>query len=342
MYTSIYLLPQNSDEKSKQYQDRWKSKDGVLAKNHILQFLRNGSDEYFLQKDFRDKKLKILEDEKDLRGLYIDAEEITDLHPNALSGANLSYGYISNTKFEGVTFPKMIFNFVTFHNVTFINCTFLGSTFYACRLDNITFINCDFLDRQDFRNCRFNHTLLKKCFVEMSIFHSCRFDERTKINHPIAESHSPKKPVIFNRTELAEIYKGLKEAYLSGNVIDKQRSYYFLERQAITRYNLDDPVEKLGNYFLEIVAGYGIRPLRVFMQMVILYIFFTVLFVTRIGYPDGLILSTGAFFTNGANSHYLQVMGGLYQFAYIVESFLGIVFLTLFITVMANLWFSEK
>lgn len=342
MYTPIYLLPQSADGNSKKYQERWKTKNGILDKHHILKLLRADANENFLQKDFLDKKLDIIESEKDLKGLYIEDEEIKDLHINALRGINLSYSYIINTKFENIIFPNMLFHFATLHQVTFINCTFLFSTFYASKLENVVFINCDFLDKNDFRNCLFENTRFNKCFFEKNIFYNCHFDEQTHIDMPTWVSHSPKKQTKLNLKELSEIYKGIKEGYASGKVINKKRDYYFLERQAITRYNIEKPLNKAGSYFLELVSGYGIRPLRVLFSMIFTFLLFTAIFVDKIGYPDGLLLSTGAYFTNGANSQFLSTMGVFYQFIYILESFFGILLIALFITVMANLWFNEQ
>jgi hypothetical protein len=52
MHTSLYSLPQNETGDNTKYQDRWKSKEGILAKHHILKLLREGATEHFLQKDF--------------------------------------------------------------------------------------------------------------------------------------------------------------------------------------------------------------------------------------------------------------------------------------------------
>lgn len=341
MYMPIYLLPQNTDGKSKEYQDRWKTKNGILTKHRILKLLREGPTEHFLQKDFLEKKLVTIKDEKDLRGLFIEDEDIKDLHVNTLKGVNLSYSYIINTNFENITFPNMIFKFSTFYKVTFVNCTFSFSTFYASKFENVVFINCNFLDKNELRNCLLENTKFNKCFFENNIFSNCHFDQLTQLEIPNISEFS-KKQTKLDLKELSEIYKGIKEAYASGKVINKKRDYYFLEKQAITRFNTKTPLHKFGGYFLELVSGYGIRPLRVLFCMMVSYFIFTTIFVNKIGYSDGLLLSTGAYFTNGANSNFLVTMGPLYQALYILESFLGILLIALFITVMANLWFTEE
>lgn len=342
MYTSIYLLSQNNDDKSKKYQNRWKTKEGIPLKHHILKALRNDTEEHYLQKEFAEDKLLFLEHDRDLKGLYIEDEEILDRPRNALQEADLSYSYVVSTNFKNLDLSHINFSFASLYNVTFINCVFSYSTFFACYLENVTFLGCDFLERNNIRNCRFTNVRFKHCFVEKNLFHSCCFDEQTTLDPFIHSSRHVKKQVQFHRKELPELYKGIKEGYLAGNVIKKSRDYYFLERQSITRYMVDNTSEKIANYFLEIVAGYGIRPLRVLLWMGILFLLFSLIFTERLGYPDGLLLSTGSYFTNGVDSQVITHIGIGYQLLFILESFLGIVFTTLFITVMANLWFSEK
>lgn len=342
MYSPINLLPQNADRRNEEYQKRWKTKDGIIAKHRVFELLRGSATEHFLQKDFLDNNLKVIENEKDLKGIYLEDEQIKHFHPDTLKYVDLSYSYITHVRFENICFPNMLFHFSSFHKVTFIDCTFTFSTFYASKLKNVSFVNCDFLDKVEFSNCLFEQTRFTECFFEDNIFYDCSFDELTHIDPPISASRFSKKQSTLDRGELSEIYKGIKEGYLNGNVIDKKRDYYFLERQAITRYNLKRPLSKLGDYCLEIISGYGIRPVRVLISMISAFIIFTLIFVAKIGYPDGLLLSAGAYFTNGASSQFLVEMGAFYQFLYILESFLGILLIALFITVMANLWLTEK
>ena len=342
MYTSIYLLAHSNTDNSKKYQDRWKTKEGIPLKHHILKTLRDGSFEQFLHRDFAEKKLPILEHDKDLKGLYIEDELITDHPHHALKGVDLSFTYIGGSEFKNLNLVQSNFSFASIHNVTFVNCTFSYSTFYASYLENVSFIGCDFIERNNIRNCRFTNVKYKHCFIENNMFHSCRFDERTGVDIFTPESQHEKKSKFFNPIELPELYKGLKDGYKAGSVTSKVRYYYFLEKQAITRYIIDNVFQKTGNYFLEIVAGYGVKPLRVLISMIFIFLFFTAVFIGELGYPSGLLLSTGAYFTNGVSSDLVRSVGVFYQILFIIESFLGIIFTTLFVTVMANLWLSEK
>jgi uncharacterized protein YjbI with pentapeptide repeats len=342
MYTSIYSLPQNETEDSSKYQNRWKTKEGILTKQHILKLLREETTEHFLQKDFTEGTLNILENATDLKGLRLEDEHIKEYHPKTFTNVNFSYSFITHSEFEKIFFPKNLFHFATLNNVTFINCTFSSSCFYACRLENAAFINCDFVDRVDMRNCSFYNVRLVHCFFETNIFYNCKFNQGTIIDEPATTAHHIKKQTIFDKKEYAQLYKSIKNAYHEGSAIGNQRKYYFLEKQSITRYNTSSLPSKINNYFIEFITGYGIRPLRVFLSMVFIFIFFTAIFIEKLGYPEGVLLSIGAFFTNGAASQHLTAIGSLYLFLYLIESFVGIVFIALFITVIANLWFQEK
>lgn len=342
MYTSIYLLPQNGNKESIHYQNRWKTKEGILDKHYILKVLRNGATEHFLQNDFINNKLHILESATDLKGLYMEDETIKDHHPKTLQSVNLSFSYITHSKFKNITFPNVLFHFATLRNVIFVNCTFNFTIFYACRFLNVAFINCDFMERVDFRNCRFYDARFSESFFESSVFYNCKFDEATVVNRIVLQSRYTKKQHVLDKKDLAELYKGIKNGYAEGNVINKQREFYFLERKAVTRNNEENLFTKMGNYSLEILAGYGIRPMRVMFSMVVIFLLFSAIFTAKIGFPDGMLLSAGAYFTNGIDTQYLESIGLVYQVIYIIEAFLGIAFTALFITVMANLWFSEK
>jgi hypothetical protein len=342
MYTSIYLLAQSNAEKSKAFQGRWNTKRGTIVKEAVLKHLRKGTIREFLRKEFAEKKLPILEHDKDLRGILLADEDLSNCPRDALKGFDLSYAYIMSTNFKDLDLDHTNFSFTSLYHVGFINCAFSHATIYASYLENVMVVGCDFLNRNNIRNCRLSNVQFKHCFIERDLFHSCRFDEQTVIDKLALTSRHTAKPIQFNPRELPELYKGIKEGYLYGSVIKKSNDYYFLERQAVNRYLVTNKFEKFVNYFIEIVAGYGIRPLRVFICMMVLFAIFSLIFLARLGYPEGLLLSTGAYFTNGVSSQSLASAGLLYQSLFILESFLGIVFTTLFVTVMANLWLSEK
>lgn len=342
MYTSVYLLNQNNHDKCTKYQSRWRTEEGIRLKQHIIHRIKTENKQALLPGNLPQNKLSLLENEYDLKGLSLVNEKVTARSSDILNGADLSYLYVTNTHFKNINFANTNISFANLYNVTFTNCLFSYATFYANLLEDVSFFGCDFMERNDIRNCRFTNVSFQHCFIETNLFHSCRFDERTSIKGLRSTSQLSLKTVVFNPKELAELYKSLKNSYLTGKVINKSRDCYYLERQAITRYIIDNKYEKLGNFFLELIAGYGTKPLRVLVWMVMLFLIFSGIFINKIGYPDGLLLSTGAYFTNGVESQQLRDLDIVYKSFFILESFFGIVFTTLFVTVMANLWLRER
>ncbi len=112
--------------------------------------------------------------------------------------------------------------------------------------------------------------------------------------------------------------------------------------KAITRHNTKDWKGRLGGLFLEYIAGYGIKPLRIIGAMFFIFFIFSIAFSLKLGIVEGLFVSGSAFCTLGADLTQYQDFGNLYKIIYIVESFLGISFTTLFITILARYWFMEE
>jgi len=65
-------------------------------------------------------------------------------------------------------------------------------------------------------------------------------------------------------------------------------------------------------------------------------------FMAQFGILDGFFVGSGAFFTFGANSDKLQAAGYFFKVWYVIEAFLGVCLIALFVTVLANKWFSER
>ena len=146
----------------------------------------------------------------------------------------------------------------------------------------------------------------------------------------------------MRKADLAEIFKSIREGYVAGRVYGKARRYFLEENKAITLHNTKGLRQKLGRLFLELITGYGVRPLRVLATMLAVFAIPSVLFMAKLGFSEGLLLSAGAFLTFGANTYHLSALCGLFKIVYVAESFCGILLMALFIIVLANLWFSEK
>jgi len=342
MFTSINLLPPLHRKELKKYQERWNDSDGLRLRDKILKMIRNGAGEDFLQWDFEQGKMGFLENMWDLRGIDIHQEDINFPYGDNFEGIDFSYAKFYHSKFKNAVFISTAFNFTTLHNCEFINCIFLFTGFYGSTSEKTKFINCDFIEGDKITNCDFRQSKFVNCFYLGRLFFDCRFDETTSIDIPIDEPSSTAEGIRLNKTELAEIYSGIKESYVAGDAVKQSRQYFFKQKQCLTRHNVNNLREKIGGYFLELIAGYGIKPSRVLLSMLVTFLFYSSFPMVKLGIADGLMLSAGAFFTFGANSNYLQTLCLPFKVLYIAEAFSGISLIALFITVLAKLWFGEK
>jgi hypothetical protein len=122
----------------------------------------------------------------------------------------------------------------------------------------------------------------------------------------------------------------------------ESKKYFFKQKQSITRHNKKGKLSKIGNILLELITGYGIKPMRVLYSMLLFFAIFSSVFIYKLGFTKGILLSAGAFFTFGANANYLQYLNNFFKILYIFEAFTGISMIALFIVVLSNLWFTEK
>jgi hypothetical protein len=340
MFTPIHLLPQHDIRVRVKYEDRWNTVEGRSLAEKVLKMIRKGGGEDFLQLEFEQGRLGFLESMWDLKGLQIFREEINFPKGDNFEAIDFSYASFYHCKFNNACFPSTVFNFTKFYNCEFVNCIFAFTNIYGATLEKMTFQHCDFIEHNRLINCDCKNVRFQDCFIPDNILLDSRFDELSAIDR--LREKSVWESVVLNREYIAAIYKGIKDAYRSGNVIKQSRQYFFKERKALTRHNAKGWKDKIGGYFLELVTGYGVKPLRVIMTMIVVLLLFSSVFVTTIGAPQGLLLSAGAFFTFGANTRYLQTTGTFLTFLYIAESFSGIALMALFITVLANVWFVEK
>lgn len=343
MFTPIYLLPQYNTEDLSKYRDRWNTPEGRPLQDKILKMIRNGAGEDFLQWDFEQGKLGFLESMWDLKGINIFKEQIDFPAADNFEAIDFSYASFYHSKFKNATFLSASFNFIKLYNCEFMDCAFLFTSFYGVTLEKTKFINCDFVEHSRITNCDLKEVKLENCFTPTNLFFDCKFDEQTTIDDLMDKPlRMPSSNLQLSKSDLAEIFKGIKEGYRAGDVIKQARLYFFKERQSITRHNSKGLGEKIGGYFMELIAGYGIKPLRVLLSMLTIFLIFSIVFITEIGFSEGILLSAGGFFAFGASTHYLQTLGAFWKVLYIAEAFCGISLMALFITVLANLWFREK
>lgn len=283
----------------------------------------------------------LLESPWDLKGLDLRSERIAFADTDNFKRKDFSYARFYDVTFERARFYNVTIEHATIRNCKFINCVFAFTSFYGVTLEKTQFVNCDFVEGDSITNCDLKGTRFDNCFLPNPLFFDCKFDELTIVDQLKTNANRGWMETLDNK-ESAEIYKGIKEAFRAGQVVNQAQNYFLKERQAVTRYIRSRARDKLFGYFLEFTAGYGIRPSRVLLTMIVSLIAFSSPFMMEFGISDGFLIGAGAFFTFGANSDKLKMLGYGYRFLYIIEAFIGLSLIALFVTVLANKWFSEK
>lgn len=343
MFVRRDLLPHYDLKEHRKYKNRWQTPTGRKFQENILKMVRSGAGEDFLQLDFEGGRLGILESGWDLRGLVFSKEDIVFPKADNFSAIDFSYASFYHSNLRNATFFETVISFARVYNCQFIDCVFSLAEFYGTTFQKVKFVNCAFVGGNSLTNCAFRDVQFQGCFFSNRVFFDCRFDEETAINDP------PDRPLTLyagvhnlDRVNLAEIYKGVKDAYTAGAAFEQARKYLFKERSSITRYNSKTLIQKEKGLFLEIVAGYGLKPWFVLRAMLITFAVFSLPFMLRFGTWDGLFVSAGAFFTFGAKTSSLDLLCWIYKLVYVAECFFGISLMATFITVLANYWFRER
>lgn len=255
MFTPVYLLPQFSAKESTKYRERWNGSDGQRLRDQILEMIRNGAGEDFLQWDFEQGRLGFLEDTWDLKGINIFQEDISFPEGDNFEGIDFAYAEFYHSKFKNAVFREATFNFTGLYDCEFLNCTFLFTTFYGATLEEIKFMGCDFIEHNEMTNCDFRESIFRDCFYASRLFFDCRFDDTTSLDTPVNEPFSVIEGIRLGKSALSGIYDGIKESYAAGHVSKQYRQYSFRQKQCITRHNAETLRDRIEGYFLELVTG---------------------------------------------------------------------------------------
>ncbi|MGZ4107170.1 MAG: pentapeptide repeat-containing protein [Tumebacillaceae bacterium] len=344
----IEMLPNFDALEARQTRSRWNDADGI--KDKIVELIRAGAGEDFLQGEFEAGRLGFVRDQWDLAGIDLFKEEIEFPKNDSFENIDFSYAKFWHCIFSNATFPQTHFTFARLYNVEFRNCLFGFAHFYGATLEKCKFINCDFVEENGFSNCEFIDVRFDDCFFNKNKFVDCRFDENVhftsskgerRLGLLVAPSSGFKERM--EETNISGIYRNIKDCYFAGQVYVQVRKYLFLQHQAYTRYNRLGRFNKLKRYVWEIVAGYGAKPIRVLLCLGVLYLLVSFRFSYALGdVKDGILLSSGAFLTFGAKSDLLASMGLFDNCLYIASAFVGISMVALLITVMANVLLKDS
>lgn len=340
MFRPIHLLPIPTHphlDHITEVKERWEKGVGITYHEKIIELIKRGGGEDFLQVDYQRVGGfgQIMEDQGDLKGIQVSNLSIDFPKTDNFEGINFSYAEFWHSTFNNATFLSTYFGFSKFYNFNFKNCIFLCTNFYGVKFENVRFINCSFIESCSFNNCEFVNCTFDKYFTKENLFIDCLFDVNTYVSDFSKKSLNESREVLDNKN-VPNIYKGIKNSYLAGEVFDKYRKYFYKQKEAETRY-LKKGFNKIGNYLTENITGYGVRPTTVLASMLFVLLSFFTLYLLNFSPAESIVLSFSAFTTLGDIPDKVP-----FNYLYIIEAALGIGSFALLITVLANIWFSEK
>jgi hypothetical protein len=346
MFTQFYNHPLFNEEECKKFRERWKEDDSgrdSYEYNLVRKLIaEEGAGKHFLNYDYHNGNLPCTEYEGDLRGFHWwkierDFKDTGD----TFRGIDFTYSKFWHSEVENAVFASGNLDFTKHYKMTFKNCIFAFSNFLGATFENCKFINCDFAEPCNFESAKFVNTEFDSCFFgEVTPFSHCSFDELTLIKNTQMKSNVFKN-VEMKKDALSGLYKSLSEGYENGGAFEKSEDFFWKAKKSYTRYN----TKGLSRIFLiinELLTGYGTKPLRPFIVMILCYLSAVAVFTKYIALKDSIVFSAGAFFTFGAESHHIQNFGILGRAFYVFLSFVGISMTALFITTLANNLFKSR
>ncbi|MFZ2202566.1 MAG: hypothetical protein WAV56_04205, partial [Microgenomates group bacterium] len=302
MFQPIHLLPLYEPKERDRLQDRWNTTQGQKDKEHITELIKRGAGEDFLQGDFENDRLPTLKDDHDLSGIDIWSLEIDFPKHDNFEAIDFSYSKWWHSKFKGGLFYVYL-NFARVYNCEFRNSTFYFFEAYGTTFEKCKFINCDFIEHSHFSNCEFLDCEFKGPFFTEKPFQDCLFDNSTHIFGNIENAkiqNTESSSFTLELKAIPEIFKSIKNAYLSGEVHNNYRKYYFLQKQA-ERKNSTTITEKLYLYLKEAITGYGIKPQNTLVTTAIVVLIFAVIFAfDKQATMNPILTSMSAFATVGS------------------------------------------
>jgi hypothetical protein len=168
MFVSIDRLPQFDPAERERYRRRWEQHEGRALRDRVLELIRGGAGEDFLQSDFEDGRLAPLEDMHDLKGF-----RIFDEHFDFPGGDTFEAIDFSHADFYHSTFNNAVFNcyigFARIYNCKFRRCIFSFNNAYGTTFEKCRFIECEFVEGDTFTNCRFGDSTFDNCFIPVRL-----------------------------------------------------------------------------------------------------------------------------------------------------------------------------
>lgn len=302
------------------------------------------------------------QENKDLRGIVLHDLDVTFPDGGGLSGFDFSHAALVNCTLENGEIRSR-FALASFRGCRFVKCAFRGSEFTASRFSDCRFEDCVFVSDTRFAGCEFGKTQFKRLATDGVLFEDCSMDSNCAVDDPkvrkgpkaqkkapeatppetapaeaqTAETEAAGAGVALEPDLLSGFYTEVSRAFGAGGVNSRKRDYFLKANDAKTTYQ-SAGLTKIGRHLLGDFAGYGVRPLRISLALLLVVIVFAVTFwrLTADLY-GGFVLSFAGIFT-------MVSIAGVpwpYDWLFIVEGLLGMALFGLFIVSVANVWFDR-
>lgn len=261
-------------------------------------------------------------------------------------GTNLKNALLRGSILKGAYLRGTILENATLHKSCLQGADMTGANLQNAKLWSSNLQGAD-LKRSNLRDAEFNE---KTVLHNVNLF-QCRFDNSTlkyayeqldkKVIHEREQRHS----------EAKNIYAVLKNYFRQEGIYDISGEYYYREKLMEAKCNWKDKkyFKWISNMFLNLVAGYGERPLRVLIWWVgiilgyaFIYYFYNGISI-RIAnninsynpkFLEALYFSVVTFTTLGFGD--LAPKPGFFQLFASFEALLGAIFMAMFIFVFAR------
>lgn len=345
MFEPSYKHPLFNAKERENYRERWTdSSTGQETASRVLALIKQGAPEEFLRTPFYQRELPILENCDDLRGFCFD-QIVQDFGGNGagsnFAGVDFTYSEFRHCHFRNAVFFSSSLRFVRLYNCTFERCVFAFTSFLGAQVEKCRFTACDFPEACSFENVEVRNSVFDECFLgETTPFRDCCFDDLTSVQNMNMRSYRHNM-TSTSKAALAGYYASFQSAYEASGADEKASRYFWEGRKAFTRHN-SDCWGKVVGMVNELLTGYGVRPARPLIAMLLLYVIAAILWTSVMPPRESMLFTAGALLTFGARSECLDHLGYWARIAYVGLAFFGIAFSALFVTTLANLWFRQR
>lgn len=282
----------------------------------------------------------------DLRGIHFYNEEFSGkayLGTKSLNyarfykclfhGANFERTSLTRTNFEKCNFEKAVFAMAGGYNPKFTNCM----------LKDVCFVEASLIEAD------FSGSDLRGAYLESAHLDNIIVDYTTKLDSYLRKNWENRK---LPDEQQPELYKAFRISYANAELWYDADKYLYLERVANRKYILwpkakgdRDSLSRgtwIKDYSWGFVAGYGVKPNRIWFTGFIAALFFSIIFFLagnpgpQKGFMTSLYFSFTTFATLGYGDLSYSSTRWIMRLISTTEAWAGAVLISMFVAVMAR------